>query len=282
MITSLDHFVLLCPDVSAGTAEMQILLGRAPDWQATDAHGIHSAEFRTENTALELISPTKRGHITAQALQDKLLAQGGGLKSLVFATDDLAAAHHLLTRRGLNPGDITRGQATNEATGNARQWRRFRLDDAKTHGIKTFLIQREQPAAATPTPTGAASRLDHIVINTPNPDRALAQYGARLGLHLALDRTAEQWKTRFLFFRVGGLTFEIIHRLDQSSDPAGDDTIWGLTWTVADLPAAHARLSAAGVDVSDIRTGRKPGTTVFTARDSTLGVPTLFIAHAPR
>ena len=49
-----------------------------------------------------------------------------------------------------------------------------------------------------------------------------------------------------------------------------------------DLEAAHARLSQAGRDVSELRTGRKPGSRVFTVRDGTQNVPTLFIAHTPR
>ena len=85
-----------------------------------------------------------------------------------------------------------------------------------------------------------------------------------------------------MFFRLGELTLEIIQRLGEPQDPAGDDHIWGLTWETDNLKAAHDRLAEAGVDVSEIRTGRKPGTEVFTLRNRTQGVPTLFIAHTPR
>jgi catechol 2,3-dioxygenase-like lactoylglutathione lyase family enzyme len=149
-------------------------------------------------------------------------------------------------------------------------------------GVKTFVLQPETPLPVQAAATGAATALDHLVINTPNPERAVANYGARLGLRFALDRTAEQWKTRFLFFRLGGLTLEVINRLGEDQDPGSPDSIWGLTWETDDLEAAHARLSASGHDLSEIRTGRKPGTTVFTVRDRTQGVPTLFIAHAKR
>ncbi|MEL6693841.1 MAG: hypothetical protein AAFQ12_12540, partial [Pseudomonadota bacterium] len=77
-------------------------------------------------------------------------------------------------------------------------------------GIKTFVLQTDAPLVAAHPSPGSASGLDHLVINTPNPERAVANYGARLGLRFALDRTAEQWKTRFLFFRLGGLTLEVI------------------------------------------------------------------------
>ena len=35
--------------------------------------------------------------------------------------------------------------------------------------------------------------------------------------------------------------------------------------------------SQAGVDVSEVRTGRKPGTRVMTVRSGTCGVPTLLV-----
>jgi catechol 2,3-dioxygenase-like lactoylglutathione lyase family enzyme len=281
MITSLDHAVLLCPDIEMGTAVYGALLGCEADWRAA-SEGMATAIFRTANTSLELIAPDGEGAI-ASKLRSQITDEGPGLKSLVFATQDIAEAHHRLARRGLEPSDIIAGTSTDLRRGTTRGWKRLRLRDALTHGVKTFLIERSEalapPAAAA---SGAVTRLDHIVIDTPNPERALAHYGARLGLDLALDRTNDEWKTRFLFFRTGGLTLEVIHRLGEPGNFSGPDKIWGLTWEVSDLAAAHARLADSGLDVSSLRKGRKPGSTVFTVRDGTLGVPTLFIAHETR
>jgi hypothetical protein len=38
---------------------------------------------------------------------------------------------------------------------------------------------------------------------------------------------------------------------------------------------------SAGLDVSDVRTGRKPGTRVLTVRSSTCGIPTLLVERTP-
>ncbi|MEQ3649853.1 VOC family protein [Hyphomonas sp.] len=280
MITGLDHFVLVCPEIGAATAVYESLLGRSADWRAS-ADGAATAIFRLENTSLELMAPDGEGPV-ADRLREIISGEGPGLKSLAFGTADISAAHHKLTRRGLMPSDIIEGASTNEIDGKIRKWTRFRCADPQTAGVKTFLISPEEALRVIDVPAGSATTLDHIVINTPNPDRALGLYGARLGLDLALDRTREEWKTRFLFFRTGGLTFEVIHRLGEDHDPAAPDSIWGLTWAVDDLSATHARLTDAGFDVSGQRTGRKPGSTVFTVRDGTLGVPTLFIAHSSR
>ena len=40
------------------------------------------------------------------------------------------------------------------------------------------------------------------------------------------------------------------------------------------------RLVAGGVEVSEVRTGRKPGTRVATVRDRALGTPTLLIEQS--
>jgi len=282
VISGLDHIVLVCPEIVSGTAVYSALLGRAPDWQSVSEDGAATAIFRVNNTALELMAPKCDGPV-AERLGEIITDDGSGLKSLAFATADIEHAHHRLTRRGLNPHEIMPGESRSDISGKTRTWRRFRCDDAETGGIKTFLIEHVTGALApVDAPGGAVVGLDHIVINTPNPDRAAALYGARLGLDLALDRTAPEWKTRFLFFRTGGLTFEVINRLGEDHDARASDSIFGLTWEVDDLAAAHERLLDAGFNVSEMRKGRKPGSHIFTVRDGTLNVPTLFISHDPK
>lgn len=279
MITALDHFVLVCPDLDAAVADYTLLLGMDPAWRAT-SDGVGTAVFALGNTALEVMGPDGDGDV-ADKLRE-MTTDGAVLTSLVYRSDDIAGDHHLMTRRGLTPSDISETMSTHQDTGVTRGWKRFRIPDDKMAGVKTFVLQPDSPLPIVSVTPVAATALDHLVINTPNPERAVATYGARLGLRFALDRTAEQWKTRFLFFRLGGLTLEVIHRLGEDHQPDANDFIWGLTWETDDLAAAHARLESAGLDVSEMRTGRKPGSEVFTVRNGAQGVPTLFIAHAPR
>jgi hypothetical protein len=90
------------------------------------------------------------------------------------------------------------------------------------------------------------------------PERAAALYGARLGLDMALDRSHPDWG-RLMFFRCGDLIVEVTHRPGKETDTS-QDRLSGLCWRVSDIDATHARLIQAGVDVSEVRTGRKPGT----------------------
>lgn len=141
-----------------------------------------------------------------------------------------------------------------------------------------FLVQAE----AAPAPAGdpdAVLGLDHLVVETGRPERAVTLYGARLGLDLRLDRTHEAFGSRMLFFRCGDAVVEVVAKL-AGADPDARDRIGGLAWRVADVDAAHARCAAARLGVSEARTGRKPGTRVFTVRNAPASVPTLVIGPA--
>ena len=87
---------------------------------------------------------------------------------------------------------------------------------------------------------------------------------------------------RSMFFRCGDLIVEIVHRPKDDAVDKTRDSLWGLSWRVDDIEATRARLLSSGVDVSDVRTGRKPGTRVVTIRSSTCGIPTLLVERSPR
>lgn len=65
-----------------------------------------------------------------------------------------------------------------------------------------------------------------------------------------------------------------------ATDKAPDhDEMWGLALKTADIDATQKRLLSAGVDVSDVKAGRKPGTRVCTVKSHALAIPTLLIEH---
>lgn len=278
MISGVDHIVLLAPDIEAGAAVYSALLGRKPDWRARTDDGIATALFQLGNTALELVAPSGDG-ASADHLRARIAEEGPGLKSLAFRSTDLAGDHRAFTRLALSPTPIEDGESEDMARELRRTWRRFRTPPEAGAGVRWFFLEPVEGALEpAEVPLGHVHALDHLVINTPNPDRAMALYGAKLGLRLALDRTAPEWGVRLIFFRTGGLTVEIAHRLGQGEDASGPDSFWGLTWRVGDIEAAHDRLAKTGFNISEVRPGRRPGTRVFTVRDGTMGVPTLFIS----
>lgn len=188
-----------------------------------------------------------------------------GLRSMVFATPDLDKAANLLERRAIT---TTRRDDGLALTG---------------QGVAIgFCTQtNEAPSPLTTDEAAAVSNLDHVVVRTPNPERAIAFYAGRLGLDLRLDRSNPKWGARLLFFRCGDLVVEIAHDLKKgvSEEP---DHLWGLSWRVPDVVKANARLKAAGLETTEPRDGRRPGSQVFTVKNGTAGVPTIFIGGVGR
>jgi len=280
MITGLDHVLVVCPSADDAEDAYSALLGREADWRSADPGGATTVIFQLENTALEIMAPAGGGPL-ARRLHGMIEQDGAGLKSLIFASSDLAEDRATFDRRGLRPEEIIPGESVDPRSGRARYWSRMRLDDAATHGVRIFALTRKQPDPLVYRPGAAnvVSGLDHVVINTANPDRAAALYGARLGLRLALDRSNPDWDMRLMFFRVGGLTVELAHKL--STGPGNQpDRLWGLSWRVPDIEAAHARMMSRNFAVTSIRPGRRAGTRVFSVRDGTLNIPTLVIGDA--
>lgn len=240
MIHALDHVALAAPSLDAAVADYQLLLGRRAD----------GASFQLANVRLDL------------------RAGGDGIAALGFAAGDLEKAQRLLQQRAL---PATRAETS------------LQIAPAATHGVAISILTRDPGAdAAQLSPLEGAEQdaavtgLDHVVIRSPNPERAIALYAGRLGLSLRLDRTEPAWGARLIFFRCGDLIVEVAHDL-KAGIGDGPDRLWGLSWRVPDVGKAHARLRAAGVDASDIRAGRRPNTRVFTVKSHTAGVPTLML-----
>jgi len=274
VITGLDHVVVLTGDIKAASSAYQALFARAPAWQYGGG-GADRVLFTLDNTTLELVAPNGEG-MDADRIRAVLDAQGEGLASICFRTGDIANMHRRLERLTLKPEAIAEVESRDAISGAALSWKRTRTATEASRGVRLFFLERdkERPLSVR-TSTAAITALDHVVISTSDPERAAALYGARLGLDMALDRSHPDWG-RLMFFRCGDLIVEVTHRPGKHADTT-QDKLYGLCWRVADIAATHARLVQAGVDVSEIRTGRKPGTRVMTVRKGTCGVPTLLV-----
>ncbi len=275
MIAGIDHIGLQVRDLERTVAAYEVVFGREASWRG-GATGWRHAWFQFGNAALDIVAADGDG---GARIRDDIEKFGEGIRGLGFTVPDIDTAVTLFTRRGLDvlPPHTT---MTENAAGAQRAWRIAMLKRSSGHGVSLFLVQQAAERWPVPAPRfGDASvgDLDHIVVRTPDAERAVALYGGRLGLDLRLDRTNEKWGARQLFFRVGGAVVEIGTGLTAPVSDAKDD-FGGLAWRVKDAAAARARIAAAGIDVSALRQGRKPGTAVFTVRNATGGAPTRMLS----
>ena len=164
-----------------------------------------------------------------------------------------------------------------------RRWSSVLLPLSATRGLPLLVIEHRSPVSALPLrgPEGSADAaigaVDHVVVMSGDLAASRAVYGDSLELRLALDRGFEERGLQILFFRVGGVTVEVVGPLKAAAAAASDDRFGGLAYRVADVDAARARLAATGFDVSPTRHGYKPGTRVCSVRSGTCAVPTLLL-----
>ena len=295
MLHSFDHAVIAVRDLAAATERAAAMLGRPPSWRgAHPGAGTANALFRLENCYLELLAREGEGPLgrqVAAAVEER----GEGLLALAFGTDDVAAFADRLRRRGFAVDDPREGEGRRadarpggleEPT--ARRWSSVLLPVSATRGLQLLVIEHRSPVSALPLrvsegPADAAiGALDHVVVVSGDLDASRAVYRDALELRLALDRGFEKRGLRILFFRVGGVTVEVVGPLDAAAAAAGADRFGGLAYRVADVDAARARLVATGFDVSPTRRGHKPGTRVCSLRSGTCGVPTLLLEAESR
>jgi catechol 2,3-dioxygenase-like lactoylglutathione lyase family enzyme len=262
MITAVSHLAFAADDVEAAAADYEIVLDRKP-LRLQDAENKLLIRFQLMNIAFEISAAE---------------GSGEGLKSIAFEAVDIDTTVRKLGRRGLGLGAITE-QAYSVHSGGEMSRRAAEISPASTHGVGMSVVETlTRPDMGA---LGSVSGLDHVVIRSPNPERAVALYGGRLGLDFALDRTNQDWGSRLLFFVCGGVRVEIGHTLAKGVSDL-PDSLWGVAWRVADCTETQAKLQAAGVATSDGKAGRRPGSKVLTVRSHTRNVPTIVLSAVPK
>jgi catechol 2,3-dioxygenase-like lactoylglutathione lyase family enzyme len=200
------------------------------------------------------------------------------LGGLVFGTQNATAFIERARSFDLMASDPVPGQGVDDNTGAQRHWRNIFWDTEAARGIFSFCIEHSESSALPISAVLAESPItavDHVVVKTHSADAAKRFYGEQLGVRLALEQSVPEWGGTQLFFRASSMSIEVI-----ASDKAPDhDEMWGLALKTADIDATHQRLLSAGVNVTDVKAGRKPGTRVCTVKSHTLEIPTLLIEH---
>ncbi|WP_132994206.1 VOC family protein [Gordonia zhaorongruii] len=169
-----------------------------------------------------------------------------------FVVADLDRSLTLLNRRGLPTVERLPGS--------------FSVDGTGPLGV-TARVSSARDAAA----------IDHVVLTHPDAEAAVALYGGRLGLDLRLVKSLTDDVSQ-LFFRTRTAIVEVV----AGPAMAEQDRFGGIAWRADDIDAERRRLVDAGLNVSEVRSGRKTGTRVCTVRERDLGTPTLIIEQTLR
>lgn len=279
MIEKLDHLVIAVSDLDSAVESYTKLFGYGPTWRGVHEQlGTANALFPVENTYLELLASNGNEGAGAAMIKATLELNGEGLAGLVLGTSNIQDLKESLLESGVELQDLALGEGVDSDQGLKRTWKNLFLPFSLTRGMFAFIIQHE--SGELPSVHGRSSstinKLDHVVVNTNDPEGFKSLYGDTFGIRLALDQTVEKWGGRMLFFRLNHTTIEVIGKPDED-DPA--DKLWGLAWSVEDLKATHQRLVKEGLKISEVKAGRKENTLVCSVKSDTCNVPTLLIQH---
>ena len=278
MLDSLDHIIIAVEDLSIAIENYTKLLGFPPTWRGVHpGQGTENALFPLDNLYVELLASNGEG-AGSDMIKSFLELNGEGLSGIALGTSDIQAAKNKLVGMEIDIGNLIAGEGKDEDSREIRTWKNLFLPFSLTRGVFTFLIQHEEGSIPTHKEKidSQVNRLDHVVINTNDPDGLISLYRDTYGIRLALDQTVEKWGGRMLFFRLNHTTLEIIGKEDNKEP---HDSLWGLAWVVKDIKATYDRLTLTGVEVSEVKNGRKPNTLVATVKSHTCNIPTLFIQH---
>ncbi|HEX7774897.1 MAG TPA: VOC family protein [Parvibaculum sp.] len=287
LVEAVDRIVIAVRDLAEAERTYTRMLGRTPSWRWEDkGGGTAHVTYRLENAGIELVAPINTGpwglHVSR-----KLETGGEGIMVLVLSTSDTGRTAEGLAARGLQsitfPEVEIRGPA-----GERRISRNVHIPPQLAADL--IILCNEQLTPADPLPRAplregvaeeeAISAVDHLVVSTPDAEAVKRLFGHGLGIRLALDQSKPEWGVRQLFFRLGGVTLEVVEPLDKTKAPK-ETFFWGLAWRVGSVGAVRQRLLRDGADVSELRVGRKKGTEVATIRMPTNNVPLLLVGPLP-
>ena len=278
MINKLDHLIVSVKNIAEAEKNYSKLFGTNPVWRGEHKElGTINSIFNFNNTYFELLAANGEG-LGAQLVTKTIEENGEGLTGIVLGTEDLENSKNQLLKKGFDFGSVSQGEGLDFDSGKIRRWKNLFLPDKLTRGLFTFLIEHTEGELPEPEslPTSSVHKLDHVVINTNDPDGFIDVYQNIYGLRLALDQTVEKWGGRMLFFRLNHTTIEVIGKNDDNET---QDKLWGLAWDVKDLEATHERLEKEGFEITPLKEGRKPNTLVATVKSNTHNIPTLLIEH---
>ena len=279
MIKSIDHILIAVKNLEESSLQYEKVLGLKPTWRGKHPSlGTENILFPLENLYLELIAGTSEGFLADQ-VNDHIKENGESILGIALEVENIEEVFQSKEYSNFQNIKITSGEGINLDSGAKREWKNIMLPKESTRGVFTLLI--EHTSGILPKyesfENDQVERLDHIVINSNDPDGLIELYRDTYGIRLALDQYVEKWGGRMLFFRTNQTTIEAIGINNDADRPI--DKAWGLAWTTKDIKKMHARLVSEGVEISDVKDGRKPKTLVATVKSHTCNVPTLLIEH---
>jgi len=135
-------------------------------------------------------------------------------------------------------------------------------------------------AAPAPTHPNGVVAIDHVVLLSPDLERTVGALAA-VGADPRRERDTHLGgrPMRQIFFRLGEVIVEVVGSPESANE--GPSTLWGLTYTVADIDATASFFGDRAAPVKDaVQPGRR--ITTLRHREFGMSVPTALISAPAR
>ena len=200
--------------------------------------------------------------------------QDNGIQALSIISDDIFGDHKKFKQMNLNISDIEEIDFNFRNKKNVKS-RLFSLKKTNSSDLNLLVFDKDTSLSNKGNyEDDTISKFNQIIIYTPDAEYLRNLFTEKLGIRLALDKIFNfgEKDIRMMFFRIGGVTLEVIENPDSKSLSYG-----GVGWHSENISKCHKRLIDSNFELSEIRKGRKPGTVVATIRNAPLKMPTIII-----
>ena len=200
--------------------------------------------------------------------------QDNGIQALSIISDDIFGDHKKFKQMNLNISDIEEIDFNFRNKKNVKS-RLFSLKKTNSSDLNLLVFDKDTSLSNKGNyEDDTISKFNQIIIYTPDVEYLRNLFTEKLGIRLALDKVFNfgEKDIRMMFFRIGGVTLEVIENPDSESLSYG-----GVGWHSENISKCHKRLIDSNFELSEIRKGRKPGTVVATIRNAPLKMPTIII-----
>jgi len=206
--------------------------------------------------------------------QLKKHSQDNDIQALSIISDDIFEDHKKFKQMNLNISDIEEIDFNFRNKKNVKS-RLFSLKKTNSSDLNLLVFDKDTSLSNKGNyEDDTISKFNQIIIYTPDVEYLRNLFTEKLGIRLALDKVFNfgEKDIRMMFFRIGGVTLEVIENPDSESLSYG-----GVGWHSENISKCHKRLIDSNFELSEIRKGRKPGTVVATIRNAPLKMPTIII-----
>ena len=200
--------------------------------------------------------------------------QDNGIQALSIISDDIFGDHKKFKQMNLNISDIEEIDFNFRNRKNVKS-KLFSLKKTNSSDLNLLIFDKDTSLSSKGNyEDDTISKFNQIIIYTPDVEYLRNLFTEKLGIRLALDKIFNfgEKDIRMMFFRIGGVTLEVIENPDSKSLSYG-----GVGWHSENISKCHKRLIDSNFELSEIRKGRKPGTVVATIRNAPLKMPTIII-----